>query len=121
MTTTKRPFENIVVGNGEIADNQHFSPFPSVFFSIKDNSNAFNSVDSKILLFHGNIAEIDNKIVATIFFFNESNSTGSSVFFMGVSLGKTLQSPSLVLVKPKKDMNNVSCCSDMTEILVKVV
>ena len=28
--------------------------------------------------------------------------TGSSGFFVGVSLGKTLQSPSLVLVKPRK-------------------
>ena len=45
--------------------------------------------------------------------------TGSSGLFVGVSLGKTLQSPSLVLVKPRKDMNNVSCCSDMTEILLK--
>ena len=41
-------------------------------------------------------------------------------FFMGVSLGKTLQSPSLVLVKPRKDMNNVNCRRDMTEILLKV-
>ena len=42
-------------------------------------------------------------------------------FFVGVSLDKTLQSPSLVLVKPRKDMNNASCRSDMTktEILLK--
>ena len=38
--------------------------------------------------------------------------TGSSEFFLVVSLGKTLQNPSLVLVK---DMNNVSCHRDMTE------
>ena len=42
--------------------------------------------------------------------------TGSSEFFVGLSLGKTLQSPSLVLVKPRKDMNYVSCCRDMIEI-----
>ena len=48
-----------------------------------------------------------------------SNLTGFSEFFVGVSLGKTLQSPSLVLVKPRKDMNNVSCHCDMTEILLK--
>ena len=42
-------------------------------------------------------------------------------FYVGVSLGKTLQSPSLVLVKPRKDMNNVSCRCDMTEILLKAV
>ena len=46
-----------------------------------------------------------------------SNNTGSSGF--SVSLGKTLQSPSLVLEKPRKDMNNVNCCRDMTEILLK--
>ena len=40
-------------------------------------------------------------------------------FFVEVSLVKTLQSPSLVLVKLRKDMNNVSCCRDMTEILLK--
>ena len=49
-----------------------------------------------------------------------SSHTGSSGFFMGVSLSKTLQSPSLVLVKPRKDINNVSCRRDMTEILFKV-
>ena len=48
-----------------------------------------------------------------------SSRTGSSEFFKGVSLGKTLQSPSLVLVKPRKDMNNVSCRCDMTKILLK--
>ena len=36
-------------------------------------------------------------------------------------LSKRLQSTSLVLVKPKKDMNNKSCRRDMTEILLKVV
>ena len=45
--------------------------------------------------------------------------TGSSRFFVGMSWGKTLQSPCLVLVKPKKDTNNLSCRHDMTEILLK--
>ena len=40
-------------------------------------------------------------------------------FFEGASLGKTLQSPSLVVVKPRKDMDNVSCRPDITEILLK--
>ena len=48
-----------------------------------------------------------------------SSPTGFSEFFVGVSLGKTLPSPSLVLVKPRKNMNNVSCGRDMTEILLK--
>ena len=33
---------------------------------------------------------------------------------------RQLQSPSLVLVKPKNNMNNVSCQRDMTDILLKV-
>ena len=48
-----------------------------------------------------------------------SSRTGFSQFFVGVSLGKTPQSPSLVLVKPRKAMNIVSCRRDMTEILLK--
>ena len=48
-----------------------------------------------------------------------SSRIGTSAFFVGVSLGKTLQSPSLVLLKPRKDMNNVRCRRDMTEILLK--
>ena len=49
----------------------------------------------------------------------DSSRTGSSRVFVGVSLGTTLQSPSLALVKHRKDMNNVSCRRDMTEILLK--
>ena len=49
-----------------------------------------------------------------------SSRTRFSEFSIGVSLGKTLQSPSLVLVKPKKDMNNVSCGRNVTEVLLKV-
>ena len=41
-----------------------------------------------------------------------------SGFFVGVSFGKKLQSPSLLLVKPKKDMNDVICCFDMIEKLL---
>ena len=49
-----------------------------------------------------------------------SSHTGSSVFFSkGVSLCKILQSPSLVLLKPCKDMNYVSCRHDMTVIQLK--
>ena len=49
-----------------------------------------------------------------------SSHIGSSgVFFVGVSLGKTLQSLSLVLVKPREDMNNKSCHRDITQILLK--
>ena len=45
--------------------------------------------------------------------------TGFSGVFMGVSLGKTVQSPSLVLVKPRVDINNESCCLDMIQVLLK--
>ena len=40
-------------------------------------------------------------------------------FCMGMFLGKTLQRPSLILENPRKDMNNMSCCHDITEILLK--
>ena len=45
--------------------------------------------------------------------------TGSFGFFCGSVLGQDTSEPSLVLVKPRKDMNNVSCHRDMTEILLK--
>ena len=48
-----------------------------------------------------------------------SSCTGSSGFFRGSVLGQDTSEPSLVLVKPRKDMNNVSCRRDMTEILLK--
>ena len=38
-----------------------------------------------------------------------SSRTGASGYFAEVSLGKTLQSPSLVLMKPGKDISTVSC------------
>ena len=48
-----------------------------------------------------------------------SSRTGSSRFFVGASFGKIIQSPSPVLVKPRKDINDVSCRGDMIEILLK--
>ena len=48
-----------------------------------------------------------------------SSRTGSSGYFHGSVLGQDTSEPSLVLVKPRKDMNNVSCRHDMTEILLK--
>ena len=48
-----------------------------------------------------------------------SSHTGFSGFFCGSLLGQDTSEPSLVLVKPRKDMNNVSCHHDMTEILLK--
>ena len=47
--------------------------------------------------------------------------TGSSLVFVEVSFGKTLQSPGVVLVKPREDMNNASCCHNVTEILLKAL
>ena len=49
-----------------------------------------------------------------------SSRTGSFGLFMGASLCKALQRHSQVLVKPRKDMINVSCCRDMTGIMLKV-
>ena len=66
---------------------------------------------------------IESEIAINVWEFTEGSWVRAALdplgFFVGVSLGKTLQSPSLVLVKPRKDMNNVSCCRDITEILLK--
>ena len=56
--------------------------------------------------------EKEKMLVSNIFSFYHN-------VFAGVSLGKTLQSPSLVLVQPRKDINNVSRRRDMTDILFK--
>ena len=48
-----------------------------------------------------------------------SSRIGSFWFFRGSVLGQDTSEPRLVLVKPRKDMNNVSCRRDMTEILLK--
>ena len=48
-----------------------------------------------------------------------SSRTGSSGFFRGSVLGQDTSDPSLVLRKPRKDMNNGDCGRDMTEILLK--
>ena len=44
----------------------------------------------------------------------DSKRTGTTEVFVEEFLGKTPQSTSLVLVKPRKDVNNVSCCRDTT-------
>ena len=46
---------------------------------------------------------------------------GSIGLFLGVSWGRRLQNPRLVLVKPWKEINDddVGCCSDKTEIMLK--
>ena len=41
LTLSEKPFENIE-GKGKNADNQHFSPFPSVFNQILDKNHQFN-------------------------------------------------------------------------------
>ena len=48
-----------------------------------------------------------------------SSCTGSSGFFRGSVLWQDTSEPSLVLVNPRKDMNNVKRRRDMTEILLK--
>ena len=48
-----------------------------------------------------------------------SNRTGSSGFFRGSVLGQDASEPQPSTGKPRKDMNNVNCRRDMTEILLK--
>ena len=47
-----------------------------------------------------------------------SSRTRSSGFFRGSVLRQDTYEPSLVLVKPREDMNSVSCSRDITEILL---
>ena len=49
-----------------------------------------------------------------------ANLNGSTRSSVQVSFGKTLQGPNLVWVKPGKDMNNVNCRRDITEIMLNV-
>ena len=96
--------ENIV-GKGENAGYQHFLLFPQCFrkynFKIRG---VLRSSLVKCLVIQGSWVRAALDPLG---------------FFVGVSLGKTLQSPSLVLVKPQKDINNVICRRYMTEILLK--
>ena len=48
-----------------------------------------------------------------------SSRTGSPRIFVEMSSGNILHNPKLVLVKPSKDMNNVKCRPDITEILME--
>ena len=74
------------VGWGEIARNKQLLLFPQCF-----------------------LISVQNCLLA-------SSGTGSFGFFVGVSLCKTLQHPSLAVMKPRNDMSKVSCCRDITEI-----
>ena len=47
--------------------------------------------------------------------------TGTTGFLVGMTLGKTLQSPNLFRMKPRKDINNVSRGNDVTEIALNAV
>ena len=46
---------------------------------------------------------------------------GSTSFFVGMTVGETLQSPCLVMVNLRKNINNVSCRRDMTIMVLKAV
>ena len=48
-----------------------------------------------------------------------SSSTGSSVFFRESVLRQDTSEPQPSTGETQEDMNNVSCCRDMTEILLK--
>ena len=48
-----------------------------------------------------------------------SSRTGSTGFFRGSVLGQDTSEPQPSTGETQEDMNNVSCCRDMTEILLK--
>ena len=84
---------------------------------LKSRISVIHVIVSEIGVLHGSVVKCSTCNPGVL----GSSGTRSSGFFVGVPLGKTLQSPSLVLVKPRKDMNNVSYCRDITEILLKAV
>ena len=49
----------------------------------------------------------------------DSSRTGSSGFFRGSVLWQDTSEPQPSTGETKEDMNNISCCHDMTEILFK--
>ena len=120
MYQQQTAFENIM-GKGEIARNEQFILFPQGFLLNQKIVSPFVHVFDIISLFAAGVLRSSVlKCLTRKPGVLGSSRTGSSEFFVGVSFGKTLQSPSLVLVKPRKDMNNVSCRRDMIQILLKV-
>ena len=94
------------VREGENTGNQHYILCPLCFLPCKRH-------ESVILL--GSVAKCLTRTPGV----SGSSCNGPSVFFVGVSLAKTLQNPSLVLVKPRKVHEKCKCCRDMTKIPLK--
>ena len=84
---------------------------PEFFFELGQVKDFVKSLLLNTHLLFKPLASIDRGSVVMCLIRNpgvlDSSCMGCSEFFVGVSLGKTLQSPSIVLVKPRKDMNNV--------------
>ena len=85
----------------------------------------FNLDKSEILLFGKDVrsclAQLVSECLTRYPGVLSSTHTRSHGFIMGVSFVETLQSPSLEPVKPRKDMNCVSCYHDETKIMLKAV
>ena len=94
------------------------NPYTAKFVLVGFRNN--NALQSTLLL---NSVEVLRGLVVKCFTRNPgvlgSSRTEFSGFYVEVSLGKTLLSPSLVLVKPGKDMDHVSCHCELTEIMSK--
>ena len=107
--STKETFENIV-GKGEIASNKQFLHFPQCCL--------LNQiiVSPCVHIFD---------IISLVAFELEESKIGISGKVVLDPLGFSWECPGarslqlLVLVKPQKDMNNVRCRRDITEILLK--
>ena len=84
----------------------------AVYFTFLDAAAMFTL---KVGVLHGSVVKRLTRNLRVL----GSSHTGFFEFFAGVSFGKTLQSPRLALVKPRKDTNNVNCHWDITEILLK--
>ena len=71
------------------------------------------------VLIHDEFGVPRGAVVKSVWLVTQGSRFRASGFFRGSVLGQDTSEPSLVLFKPRKDMNNVSCRRDMTEIMLK--
>ena len=106
------------MGKGENTGNQHFYLFPQCFLTFLKQFQSFSHISLTVCrVLRGSVVKCLTRNPEVL----GSSRTGTSEFFMGVSLGQTLLSASLVLVKPRKDMNNPSCLCDKTKNTIESI
>ena len=83
---------------------------------MQDNARPHSAAITRQFLATNNVSVLCGSVVKCLIY-NQGvlilSSTVSSGIFVGVPLGNKLQNPSLVLVKHRKDVNNVRCHHDI--------